>query len=57
MIIDINTVSEKTSLSRSTIRRWVKNKTFPQPSSLGPRRIGWLSEDIDKWVTEKFTNA
>ena len=40
-------------ISRSTIYRWVSAGTFPQPLDLGPRCMGWSSNDIDDWIRSR----
>ncbi len=49
-------VEEKTGLSRSTIYLKIKKGEFPKPIPLGPRSVGWLSSEIDEWISAR-TNA
>ncbi len=42
-------VSLKTTLSRTEIYRRVKRGDFPQPIRLG-RTIAWKSSEIDAWI-------
>ena len=34
---------------RSTIWRWVKNGTIPQPRTLGPGCKRWNINDLERW--------
>jgi prophage regulatory protein len=44
-------VLEKTGVSRSTLRRFVKyDPTFPKPFKIGVRSMGWLEPEIDSWI-------
>lgn len=45
----------KTGLSRSTVYAMAKNRTFPQPVSLGLRCSGWLQSEVNDWLTQKIT--
>jgi prophage regulatory protein len=39
-----------TGLGDSTIRRMVKDGSFPAPVQLSPRAVGWRSEAIMAWI-------
>ncbi|MFL4597100.1 helix-turn-helix transcriptional regulator [Stenotrophomonas maltophilia] len=39
-----------TALSESSIRRGMRNGTFPACKRLGPRAIGWPESVIKAWV-------
>jgi prophage regulatory protein len=39
--------------SRSTIWRWVKNKSFPRPIRLGENKICWLESEIEAWLRKR----
>lgn len=49
-ILRLQIVSQRASLSRSTIYRKVAEGTFPKPVKLSSRAIGWKAEDIDAWI-------
>ena len=53
-ILRLATVTSRTGLSRSTIYRRAQEGTFPKSISLGARAVGWLEEDINKWITERI---
>ena len=41
------------SISRSSIRRMIERGEFPEPISLGGRKIGWRRSDIEEWVATR----
>jgi prophage regulatory protein len=47
-------VKHQVSLSRSAIYGKIKAGEFPKPYSLGPRAVGWLSDDIDGWIASRI---
>ena len=49
-ILPIYEVEKLTNLSRSTISRLEKKGIFPKRVKLGTHRIGWNSEDIQRWM-------
>ena len=52
-ILKINEVMETTGLSRSSIYAFVKASDFPQQVRLGKRSVGWLSEEIEAWISQR----
>lgn len=52
-ILRLPAVIERTGLSRSSIYSAMQNGDFPSRISLGARAVGWLSDDIDKWVQSR----
>ncbi len=54
-------VTTRTGLSRSTIYNRLDpshktyDPTFPKPISLGPRLVGWSSEEVDQWIEETLS--
>lgn len=45
-----------TGLSRSTIYLWISEGTFPKPVSLGTRSVGWLSQEVDRWIKQRIAD-
>ncbi len=43
-------VEARTGLSRSTIYLKIKCGEFPAQVSLGPRAVGWLEAEVDRWI-------
>lgn len=37
-------------ISGPTLWRRVKDKSFPQPISLGGRSVGWLQSEVHAWI-------
>ena len=56
-ILRIRAVSARTGLSRSSIYLKIKEGTFPRPISLGARAVGFLSTDIDYWLSERIEKS
>lgn len=54
-ILRLPSVIERTGLSRSSIYAAMQNGDFPPHISLGARAVGWLSDDIDKWIQSRIT--
>jgi len=49
-ILRLPALKQKIGLSRSSIYSFIAQGTFPKPIPLGPRAVGWLSEQIDAWI-------
>jgi prophage regulatory protein len=49
-IIRLNTVLDRTGLSRSTIYRKIAEGTFPPQIRISVNGAGWRESDIDQWV-------
>ena len=49
-IIRMNTVRDRTGLSRSTIYRKIAEGTFPPQIRISVNGAGWREADIDRWV-------
>ncbi|MCF5089599.1 AlpA family phage regulatory protein [Stenotrophomonas sp. PA-6-5C] len=49
-ILKMPAVVKITALSESSIRRGMRNGTFPACKRLGPRAIGWPESVIKAWV-------
>lgn len=52
-IMRLKQVIKQTGLSRSSIYRRIKQNNFPQQVSLGGRSVGWVSTEVDQWVSER----
>ena len=50
-------VKDLTGLSRSTIYNRMREGTFPKSITLGPNTVGWLHEDIQKWISDRVAAA
>ena len=47
-------VEARTGLSRSTIYARIRAGTFPAPVSLGPRAVGWIENDVERWISDRI---
>jgi prophage regulatory protein len=55
-ILRLPDVKARTGLSRSTIYAYAKQGIFPKPILIGVRAVGWASQDIDDWVSQRTGN-
>ena len=46
-------VARKLNISPSTVVRWAKNNVIPKPFLLGPNKIIWDENEINKAIEEK----
>jgi len=46
-------VLRQTGLSRSTIYELISRDDFPRQIQLGRRAVGWIAEDVIKWIHAK----
>ncbi len=53
-ILRLKDLQHRVPLSRSAIYAKISAGEFPAPISLGPRAVGWLSDDIDKWIERRL---
>ena len=49
-IINMQRVTDKTTLGRSTLYAYMKAGKFPASILLGDRHVGWIEEEVDTWV-------
>jgi prophage regulatory protein len=49
-LLRMRQVKARTGLSRSTIYLKIKRGEFPAQVSLGPRAVGWLGAEVDRWI-------
>ena len=48
-----NQLIEKIGLSRSSIWRLESQGKFPKRRQIGPGAVGWLEEEVEKWMLER----
>jgi prophage regulatory protein len=53
MYLRIKQVTALTGLSRATIYSMMASGTFPMKTALGVRAVGWLSSEIQIWMTHR----
>ena len=44
---------ERTGIVPTTWKRWEQSGHAPKRRKLGPRMIGWVREEIEKWEQER----
>lgn len=49
-LIKLKDVISITTLSKATIYRLIKQGSFPNSISLGPRAVAWKLSDIVEWI-------
>jgi prophage regulatory protein len=52
-ILRLNATLAKTGLSRSVLYSKISKGEFPKQISLSERSIGFLEEEVDKWIDER----
>ncbi len=52
-IIKLSEVIRITGLSYASIARYEKAGKFPKRRKLGGRAVGWLSSEINQWITKQ----
>ena len=53
-IIRLNEVINRTGLGKTSLYKFIKAKTFPQPIALGERDVGWVEAEVDQWITARI---
>ena len=56
-VIRFPAVKSRCGISRSNIYQQINQGTFPKPIRLGERAVGWLSSDIDDWLSRKVEES
>jgi prophage regulatory protein len=56
-IIPIKMVMAKTSKSRTSLWRSVKDRSFFPPVRISVGRVGWLEEVVDAWIDARVAEA
>lgn len=51
-ILRLPDVKQITGISRSLIYLKISQGTFPSPISLGERSVGWIEDEIIKWIEQ-----
>lgn len=52
-IIRPNELTKLLGISKSTIWRFEKAGDFPKKINIGIKSVGYLEEDINKWINER----
>lgn len=56
-IIRLQTVIDRTGLSRSCIYDYIQRNRFPRPVSIGFRSVGWIESEIDNWINQRIQQS
>lgn len=54
-LLRLEEVLHITGLSRNTIYRRIRERSFPRQVKLGPNSVAWRQSDIAKWVESPST--
>ena len=46
-------VTDRTSLSRTTIWRLVRRGEFPKPITVSPGRVAWSEAEVNAWIVAR----
>lgn len=49
-VLRLPALEAKIGFKHSTIYKWISEQGFPQPVPLGPRAVGWLEHEVDRWL-------
>ena len=52
-ILNVKEVTSRTKLSRVTIWRLENEGKFPQRIRISTKRIGWLEDEVTKWIEKR----
>jgi prophage regulatory protein len=56
-ILRLKEVCKVTGLGRSCIYQLQAEQRFPHSIRIGARAVGWLEDDIKRWLTDKITES
>lgn len=49
-VLRLPALEAKVGVKHSAIYKMIADGSFPRPIALGPRAVGWLSNEIDEWL-------
>lgn len=56
-ILRLPAVKARCGLSRSSLYSMMAKGAFPRSISIGPRAIGWASNEIDAWIESRVAES
>jgi predicted DNA-binding transcriptional regulator AlpA len=57
-ILTVGQVCQRLTISEPTLRRYAKTVSgFPRKIPLGPRRVGYLASDVERYVVSRYEAA
>lgn len=51
IFLDLSGACEATTLGATSIKKMVREGSFPKPREIGTRRVGWLVSEIEEWAS------
>lgn len=54
VLISLNEVCRRTSLSRTQVNNYRNQGRFPAAVSLGDKRIAFVASEVDQWISERI---
>lgn len=54
-ILRLPAVLNRTGLSRSTVYAAIAAGSFPKPVKLSARAVGFLTSEVDAWISERVS--
>ena len=55
-IMRLPEVIDRTGYKRSSIYNFIKEGSFPAYKRIGPRAVGWDSEEIQAWIDTRLSD-
>ncbi len=53
-VLSIEDVCARTSLSRVSVYRKMRDGVFPKSIPLGPMRVAWVESEVERWIQERI---
>ena len=57
IILRLPDVIKLTGLKRSSIYAYEKSGNFPNRITISSRCVGWISEEINAWISDRIQNS
>jgi prophage regulatory protein len=56
-ILRLDSVMERTGLSRSSIYQKISEKKFPPQISLAANSVGWIESEVEAWIADRISES
>jgi prophage regulatory protein len=53
-LMRLSTVMQRTGLGRTTLYMMVNKGEFPRQINIGPRAVGWVSQEVEDWILQRI---
>ena len=53
-ILKLKEVLNRTGLGKTSLYALIKNADFPKQIPLGSRAVGWLENEVDRWILNRI---